>query len=333
MNLVRYDAACRALAEAKTVDEAKQLRDKAEAMRAYARQAKNKDLETDAAEIRMRAERRLGEMLALAKEAGQISPGQPPKNGAAEEPFSRVTLGEAGIDKKLSSRAQKLAAVPEDQFEGMLGEWRDRVAQEGERVTTRLLREGEKQGRDERLAKADVTWPAGRYPVIYADPPWRYEHPPIGSSSRSIENHYPTMSLEEICALPVSEIAADDAVLLLWATAPKLAECFQVIASWGFEYRTCMVWVKDKIGMGYHARNQHEILLIAKRGKLPPPQPSDRPASVVHAPREAHSAKPPQFHDLIETMYPGLPKVELFSRAKREGWTAWGNQAEADNAA
>ena len=329
--LVKYDAACQAIAVAKSVDEAKSIHDKAEAMRAYARQTKNRQGEIDMAEIRMRAERRLGELITAQKETVGLAPaGRPRKFGSDEEPISRPpTLAEAGIDKKLSSRAQKLAAVPEGKFEGMLGEWRDRVSAETERVTTNLLREGDRAQRDEGLATAETTWPEGKYPVIYADPPWRYEHPPMGSTSRSIENHYPTMTLEEISALPVPAIAADGAILYLWATVPKLAECLEVIEAWGFIYRTCMVWVKDRIGMGYHARNRHEILLIAKRGQIAPPEPSNRPDSVVEAPRLGHSAKPEEFYRIIEIAYPDLPRVELFARAKRDGWDVWGNQAEA----
>jgi N6-adenosine-specific RNA methylase IME4 len=90
-----------------------------------------------------------------------------------------------------------------------------------------------------------------------------------------------------------------------------------------------MVWVKDKIGMGYHARNQHEVLLIGKRGQIAPPEPSNRPSSVVNAARVEHSAKPEEFYSLIERMYPDLPKIELFARSQREGWQAWGNQAYA----
>lgn len=332
--LIKYDAACRALAEAKGTDEAKDIRDKAEAMRVYAHQAKNRQMEVDAAEIRMRAERRLGEMIRQQKETvglntGTAGLGRPDLGGSDRELPKTPTLAEAGIDKKLSSRAQKLAAVPEEKFEGMLGEWRDRVQHENERVTTNLLREGEKAQRDEQLAAAPTVWPTDKFPVIYADPPWRYEHPPMGDSGRSIENHYPTMTLEEICAVPVADIATDDAVLLLWATAPKLAECLEVIEAWGFDYRTCMAWVKDKIGMGYYVRNKHELLLIARRGALPVPPPSARPSSVVNAPRKAHSAKPHEFYELIEQMYPDHPKVELFCRSPREGWSAWGNQAEA----
>lgn len=168
-----------------------------------------------------------------------------------------------------------------------------------------------------------------RYPIIYADPPWRYENPPMGGTNRSIENHYPTMTLEEICALPVADLATDDAMLYLWATAPKLAECMQVITAWGFEYRTNIVWDKEAIGMGYHARNQHEILLIAKRGDIPPPQAGMQPSSVHREKRTEHSAKPVFYYEMIETAYPQLPKIELFCRSPREGWAVWGNQSDA----
>ena len=171
---------------------------------------------------------------------------------------------------------------------------------------------------------------AQRYPVIYADPPWRYENPPMGDTNRSIENQYPTMALDEICALDVKVLATDDAILYMWATAPKLAECLEVVRAWDFEYRTCFAWIKDKIGMGYYARNQHELLLVCKRGNIPAPPASARVSSVVHAPRTEHSKKPDEFYEIIEASYPELPKIELFSRAKREGWAAWGNQAEVD---
>ena len=141
--LVKYDAACKALAIAKTADEAKDIHDKADAMRIYARQAKNRGLEVDAAEIRIRAERRLGELIKLQKNTVGLNVGGRPKTGAAEVPVFQPTLADVGIDKKMSSRAQKLAAVPEQRFEGMLGGWRERVADETERVTTNLLKLGE----------------------------------------------------------------------------------------------------------------------------------------------------------------------------------------------
>lgn len=169
----------------------------------------------------------------------------------------------------------------------------------------------------------------GKFAVLYADPPWRYEHPPMGGTTRSIENQYPTMSLEEICALPVGDIAHDDSVLFMWATSPKLYECMSVLDAWGFLYRTDMVWVKDKIGMGYYVRGKHESLLIARRGELPPPAEDARPDSVILAPRLEHSAKPIEMYDNIDRMYPGIRKIELFGRApdERPLWSTWGNQA------
>ena len=166
----------------------------------------------------------------------------------------------------------------------------------------------------------------GQYTIIYADPPWRYEH--VKTENRAIENHYPTMDLDEICALPVSDIATPDSVLFLWTTSPKLAESMQVIDAWGYTYRTCMVWDKDRIGMGYYARQQHELLLIATRGSVPVPEPENRPPSVIRLRRDdGHSAKPAEFYAMIERMYPELRKLEMFARTRRDGWAAWGNQA------
>jgi len=140
------------------------------------------------------------------------------------------------------------------------------------------------------------------------------------------------MPLEEICALPVSHLATDAAALFLWTTAPHLQESFDVLAAWGFEYKTTVVWVKDKIGLGYFVRNQHELLLVATRGDMPSPSPANRPASVISAPRREHSRKPDEAYALIEQMYPELPKVELFARQKRSGWQTWGNEVRAEKA-
>ena len=165
--------------------------------------------------------------------------------------------------------------------------------------------------------------PEGVFQVIYADPPWRYEQPGGRTPElRAVELHYPSMDDEEIAALEVP--AADDAVCFLWATNPKLREALAVLESWSFEYRTNVVWVKDRIGMGYYVRGQHELLLIGKRGELPVPAEADRPPSVLNAPRGEHSAKPGAAYDLIERMYPDAKRLELFGRENRLGWTTWG---------
>jgi N6-adenosine-specific RNA methylase IME4 len=161
-----------------------------------------------------------------------------------------------------------------------------------------------------------------KHKVIYADPPWRYEF--SKTDNRAIENHYPTMTLEDICALQVP--AADDAVLYMWATSPKLGEAMKVIESWGFRYATSMVWVKPSMGMGFYARIRHEMLLIATRGNPGTPEPSVRPNSVIEAPRGAHSAKP-LLHDQLDAWWPSVTKVELFARQPVDSpwWSTWGN--------
>lgn len=324
--LVKYDEACRglsrALANAKTVTDARKVGYSAEALRAYAKQAKNKLLEVDAAEIRIRAERRVGELIALQRDtAGLAKRGRPKLKGFLENP---ITLTEVlGSDhKNLADRCRKLAAVPERKFDAMLLEWRDRVQRETERVTVNLLREGR------RREGGGPPIPAGAYRLLYVDPPWQYEH--IATESRAIENQYPTMDLDAIKALEVP--AADDAVLFLWATSPKLAEAISVIQAWDFDYRTSAVWDKELIGMGYYFRQQHELLLVAARGTLPVPAPSDRVSSVIRARREAHSQKPAIVYDVLEAMYPTfgeLDRVELFQRRPRVGWAGWGNEQEA----
>ena len=152
--LVKYEAACRALAECKSFDEVKTIVNQAEAMRAYGRMAKDKTLEVDASEIRIRAERRLGEMLTQQKSEGGLNRGAAgigPIAVVADDRNSAPTLGDAGISKDLSSRAQKLAAVPADEFEAELAAKREREQQDGARVTARLIQAGAKVLADEPL--------------------------------------------------------------------------------------------------------------------------------------------------------------------------------------
>ena len=172
-----------------------------------------------------------------------------------------------------------------------------------------------------------------QYPVILADPPWYFKvYDPVSGTARTPDNYYPCMQTEEICAMSIAELATDDAVLFLWTTAPYLQESFRVIEAWGFRYATNIAWVKDKTGLGYYVRNQHELLLIATRGNIPSPAPSRRPPSVIEAPRREHSRKPDETYKLIEAMYPALPKIELFARTVRPGWDVWGNEVGAETA-
>lgn len=166
--------------------------------------------------------------------------------------------------------------------------------------------------------------PPGLYDVILADPPWQYDF--SKSSSRDIENHYDTMSLVEIKNLKVP--AKKNAVLFLWATAPKLLEALEVMEAWGFKYKTQAVWDKKIIGMGYWFRGQHEILLVGVKGKVSPPVAAVRVSSVLSFKRQEHSKKPEFVYNMIESYFPSSKYLELFARHKRVDWSSWGNEIE-----
>jgi N6-adenosine-specific RNA methylase IME4 len=187
-------------------------------------------------------------------------------------------------------------------------------------------RRAERIERIERIARGNAPLDgAARFPILLADPPWRYDF--SETESRAIENQYPTLSLDEICALPIGDMATQDAALFLWHPAGKATEAVRVVTAWGFRERSSWVWVKESIGPGYWGRLRHEMLMICTRGDFPAPAPSDRFDSVIEQPRGEHSAKPVEAMERIERMYPTLPKIELFARAPREGWERWGNQA------
>ena len=164
------------------------------------------------------------------------------------------------------------------------------------------------------------------FDVIYADPPWRYSF--SKSDSRQIENQYPTMSTDEICALSIP--SAKNSVLYLWATAPKLIDALKVMQSWGFDYKTHAVWDKEKIGMGFWFRGQHELLLVGTKGKFSPPAQPHRTSSVYRFKRGQHSKKPDQIRNLIGEWFPDASKLEMFCRHPAEGWDVWGNEVQSD---
>lgn len=332
--LVLYESARAALAEARRVDEVKDIRDKAEAIRAYARMAKDVQLEMDAAELRLRAERRLGIMLDQAKRDGILKGGRPSRsaeNRSGEEQFSRITLDEIGIDRKLSSHAQKVGGIADRAFEAMVELTRKRIADSAYREAKDVSTEAKKERRaikEKVLAGIQCALPEKRYGVIYADPEWRFEvYSRDTGMDRSADNHYPTSVTDEICARPVHDIAADDCVLFLWATVPMLPDALRVLAAWGFDYKSHCVWAKDKIGTGYWFRNTHELLLVGTRGNVPAPAMGTQWPSTIEAAVGRHSAKPDRFYDLIEEYFPNMPKIELNARQSRKGWDAWGLEA------
>ena len=167
-------------------------------------------------------------------------------------------------------------------------------------------------------------WPTGKYRVIYADPPWQYSNSQPDYHTVQ-DDHYPTMTLSDICRLPVGEISPDDAVLFLWATSPILEDAFKVINAWGFKYKASFIWDKVKHNMGHYNSVRHEFLLIATRGSCQPDNPKLFD-SVQAIERTDHSAKPKVFRTIIDTLYPYGKRIELFARAKADGWEQYGNQ-------
>jgi N6-adenosine-specific RNA methylase IME4 len=170
----------------------------------------------------------------------------------------------------------------------------------------------------------EVAPPSGKYRVIYADPPWSYGNKLVDGYGAA-ENHYPTMTIEELCALPVKDLAEDNAVLFLWVTSPLLEECFKVIRAWGFKYKASFVWDKLRKNFGYYNGVRHEFLLVCTRGSCTPDVPKLFD-SVQSIKRTEHSRKPEEFRQIIDTLYPHGKRIELFARRPAPGWEVWGNE-------
>lgn len=172
---------------------------------------------------------------------------------------------------------------------------------------------------------------AGEYKIIYADPPWRYSAKNVHGAA---ERHYPTMSIDELCALPVADLTAKDSVLFMWVTFPQLPEALRLIKAWGFAYKSvAFVWLKKNrkadswfYGLGFWTRGNAEICLLATKGH-PKRQAADIHQLVI-SPIEEHSKKPDAVRDKIVALMGDLPRVELFARQNAPGWDAWGNQVD-----
>lgn len=167
-----------------------------------------------------------------------------------------------------------------------------------------------------------------KYNIIYADPAWQY----FESGNKNQSLHYKTMTIEEICKLPVRDIADDDCILFLWVTFPILQECFKVMEAWGFEYSTCgFNWIKKNktsdsnfFGCGSWTRANSELCLIATKGSVT--RLDATISQIIETPIEEHSKKPVITYELIERLVGKLPRIELFCRQPYEGWDCWGNE-------
>lgn len=314
--LIRYEAARKALAEAHRVDEVKNIRDKALAMQAYAEQAKDTQLLGYATEIRLRAERRAGELLReMEKNKGARGGGKKnaPRGRVVEPRDTAPKLSDIGITKSQSSKWQRLAELEESAFEAKVerGKRKAISAVDG----TAKLERVEKRALDEARVRSLVPR-AGRYRTLVVDPPWDYEW--LSLAGRAAPG-YATMSHQELLALPVANWAEDNCHLYLWTTNNFMTRAVELMARWGFAHKTVLTWVKPRWGLGSYFRNSTEHVLFGVRGELR--TRSDSIATHFEAPVGEHSAKPDIFYDIVRrASYE--PYGEAFQREVRDGFVS-----------
>jgi N6-adenosine-specific RNA methylase IME4 len=364
--LAIYNAACRAIAEARSIYEAKEIRDQAVAMAVYARQAKNRDMEADAVALRMRATRRLAKLIEAQKETVGLSQGgRPTKTGLSDNPVL-PTLAMQGVDKNLAHQARVLGALSDEEYEKTEADARAAV----NRAVRTVVAEAElDQERAAAAARAEPAQVAGctiddlialaasgyRADAILADVPWHFatwSHRGLAGDAsqenrkpRSRDAPYKTMSHEDICKLPVEALAAKDCVLLLWVLRSHLPDAMEVIQRWGFEFKSvAFVWFKGEdqedqeeikvpIGTGIWTRAGTEQVWLATRGN--PRRLHADVREVIIEPRREHSRKPDCVFERIERLVRGPHRLELFARPTspgltRPGWTVWGDEIPRD---
>jgi N6-adenosine-specific RNA methylase IME4 len=334
--LVRYEHARALVEQCVKIDEAKEIMDQAAALQAYARQRNDKDLENWVAEIKCRAAVQIGR---LSREIPKASGSRPGKRGGKALPDNGQTkmeaIDRAGLSHSAVQRAEELAEAI-DTAPTKAEQYYEQAKSTGGTVTLGGLRNALKGDRrkERESALAAKTEAASKtlgrklYPVIYADPPWQFGTWSENGKDRSAENHYPTMTLDKLKAMPVP--AAADCVLFLWATVPMLPQALEVMAAWGFTYKSHCVWVKDRAGTGYWFRNKHELLLVGTRGNIPAPAPGEQMDSVIACAARRHSEKPAAFAELIDGYFPTLEGIELFARGPRLGWDTWGAESDTE---
>lgn len=289
-----------------------------------AKQQLGKDVENDGFAIKTEALALLGDVIKEGPKAegtrGQLTtagPGRGKTGGVKlSPPVSDVpTLKDQGVDKRTAKTARKLAALAPAELHAVIAR---------EKTLAAVTREKKAVELEKRIALPDA-----KFFIVYADPPWSYNDKADAGAvqGKGAGHHYPTMSIQELCELPVEGICEPDAVLFLWVTSPLLAECFAVIKAWGFTYRACFVWDKVKHNMGHYNSVRHELLLICGRGSCAPKNPTLRD-SVQVIERTGHSEKPEDFRAIIDDLYPTGRRVELFARGTPPApWEGWGNEA------
>lgn len=333
--LTTWDRLKQDVAEAHSIDELRVIRDRAEALRQYAkRQKESLDMQNKMAEVTLRCTRRIGEML---QETIPHEGGRPAEKLSHAGTVFAPKLEELGITRNESSRCQVIAKLPAEVFEQYIETTkgkREELTQAGlvklaiqeQRKQKEQVREQRREENRQEIAQARTIEEAlGRatFSTIVVDPPWDWgDEGDIDQMGRA-KPTYGTMPLADLLALPVGTYADTNCHLYLWITNRSLPKGFQLIERWGFRYVTCITWVKPSFGMGNYFRGQTEHILFGVKGS----QMLKRRdvGTVFEAPRgpKGHSSKPVEVYPLIESCSPG-PYLELFARSERPDWTSWG---------
>jgi len=242
---------------------------------------------------------------------------------------SRPTLSDLGLSKRESSQAQMIASLPEETFNAV---------KSGKKTITQVKREIKKENIKKNIPKNFETCTISdlkkliesgkKFGTIYADPPWPYQNQGTRSSTSGVYKADEwAMSLDDLKAMPVPQLTTEQCHLHLWTTNGFLRDAFQIIDAWGFEYKSCFVWVKPQMGIGNYWRVSHEFMLLGVKGKKVFNAHDEM--SWLSAGRTGHSVKPEAIAKKIEKVSPG-PWLELFGRRCRENWAVWGNEIERD---
>lgn len=324
----KIDRARQLLMEARDVGDAKKVADLARAAEVYARRARLGQEAIDYAHaIKVDAERLMGAFLReTERNRGTQLRGRGPVGGTPRVlPKDTTTkLAELGVSKKESARAQLLADLPAPEFAKVRA---------GTKTVAQVKRDRKEATRETRRevnrAKVETTAPVrvgvARFATIVLDPPWDWGDEGDADQLGRARPEYATMSIDQIAALPVADLADVDCHVYLWITNRSLPKGFDLLDRWGFRYVTCLTWCKPSIGMGNYFRGSTEQILFGVKGS----QPLKRKdvGTWFHAPRgERHSAKPAEAYALIESCSPG-PYLDMFARTQRPGWAVWGADA------
>lgn len=250
---------------------------------------------------------------------------EPALDPEPETPPPRIISIQVSAPSQVNRVAEKASAVLEAAQENpALSRLVDQMERSGK--VNAALRQVNKLQAADAINAEPIPMPAGPFRVIVADPPWRYESR-VGDFTHRADLPYPSMQIDEICALPVESLAHDDCILWLWTTNAHMRESYAVLDAWGFQSKTILTWAKDRIGTGDWLRGQTEHCHLAIRGK--PTILTTGQGTVIHGPLQAHSQKPDSFYALVETICPGS-KLEMFCRSPRDGWAVWGNESEGN---